>query len=76
MRKFGLSREQRSHIIRSTGGSSRFVDIEKILRASDYEERLDDRRPRLDDRRQVKPRREAYAVEQVAEASSTSIDTF
>ena len=74
MRKFGLSREQRSHIIRSTGGSSRFVDIEKILRASDYEERLDDRRPRLDDRRQVRPRREAYAVEQVAEASSTSID--
>ena len=74
MRKFGLSREQRSHIIRSTGGSSRFVDIEKILRASDYEEKMDDRRSRHDDRRQVRPRRETFAVEQAVEESSTSVD--
>ena len=33
MRKFGLNREQRSLVIRSTGGSSRFLDVERILRA-------------------------------------------
>eukprot|EP00434_Breviolum_minutum_P007464 symbB.v1.2.006586.t1/scaffold387.1/size215482/9 len=45
MRKYGLSREQRSLVIRSTGGSSRFSDIETILRASDFEEQKhDDRR--------------------------------
>ena len=37
MRKYGLSREQRSQVIRSTGGSSRFADIEKVIRASDFE---------------------------------------
>ena len=37
MRKYGLTREQRSHVIRATGGSSRFPDIEKIIRASDFE---------------------------------------
>jgi hypothetical protein len=33
MRKFGLGRDQRAQVIRATGGSSRFDDIEKILRA-------------------------------------------
>ena len=37
MRKFGLSKEQRAQVIRATGGSSRFTDIERILRASDFE---------------------------------------
>ena len=37
LRKYGLSREQRSQVIRSTGGSSRFEDIEKVIRASDFE---------------------------------------
>ena len=36
-RKYGLSREQRSQVIRSTGGSSRFADIEKVIRASEFE---------------------------------------
>ena len=45
MRKFGLNREQRAHIIRSTNGSSRLEDVERIVRASDLEEfRSDDRR--------------------------------
>ena len=39
MRKYGLNREQRAQVIRSTGGSSRFEDIEKVIRASDFEER-------------------------------------
>ena len=30
MRKYGLSREQRAQIVRSTNGSSRFVDVERI----------------------------------------------
>ena len=38
MRKFGLNREQRALVIRSTGGSSRFLDVERILRASDLED--------------------------------------
>ena len=45
MRKYGLSREQRAQVVRATNGSSRFSDIERILRASDFEEhRQDDRR--------------------------------
>ena len=39
MRKYGLNKEQRAQVIRSTGGSSRFEDIEKVIRASDFEER-------------------------------------
>ncbi|CAE7606331.1 RE2 [Symbiodinium sp. CCMP2592] len=42
MRKYGLNREQRSQVIRSTGGSCKFEDIEKVIRASDYEDRLGD----------------------------------
>ena len=38
-RKYGLNREQRSQVIRSTGGSSRLEDIERVIRASDYEDR-------------------------------------
>ena len=37
LRKYGLSQDQRSQVIRSTGGSSRFEDIEKVIRASDFE---------------------------------------
>ena len=42
MRKYGLSREQRSQVIRSTGGSCRFEDVERIIRTSDYEDRFQD----------------------------------
>ena len=57
MRKFGLSREQRSQIIRATNGSSRFIDVEKIMKASDLEERRSDHKP-------AKPaRRDTYAVQ-------------
>ena len=64
MRKFGLNREQRAHIIRSTNGSSRLDDVERIIRASDLEEfRSEDRRRQDDPRRQHKqPRRDAYAM--------------
>ena len=63
MRKFGLNREQRTLVIRSTGGSSRFLDVERIFRASDLEDqRTDDRRPA---RPQLKPgKRETYAVQE------------
>ena len=72
MRKYGLSREQRAQVVRATNGSSRFQDIERILRASDFEER------RNDDKRHGKPpRRDAYVVQQsqqvfAAEASDSS----
>ena len=70
MRKFGLNREQRSLVIRSTGGSSRYQDVERILRASD----LEDQRP--DERRhqklQLKPqRRETFAVQEDPNDSSS-----
>ena len=69
MRKYGLSREQRSLVIRSTGGSSRFSDIEKILRASDFEEQ------KHDDRRPPVRTRTVHAVSQVEEpGSSSSLD--
>ena len=73
MRKFGLNREQRSQVIRSTGGSSRFLDVERILRASDIEDNH-----RLEDRRGTKPpfkpaRRETFAVQDAVDDSS-SID--
>ncbi|CAE7884699.1 RE1 [Symbiodinium microadriaticum] len=42
MRKYGLTREQRSQVIRSTGGSCRFKDVEKVIRASDYEDKTAD----------------------------------
>lgn len=64
LRKFGLSREQRSHLLRATGGSSRFDDVVKILRASDIED------PRADDRRPQRPRREAYVVQEADSSSS------
>ena len=39
MRKYGLNREPRSQVIRSIGGSSRLEDIERVIRASDYEDK-------------------------------------
>ena len=42
MRKYGLNREQRSQVIRSTGGSCKFKDIERVVRASDYEDKMQD----------------------------------
>ena len=64
MRKFGMNREQRAHIIRSTNGSSRLDDVERIIRASDLEEFRNDDRRRNDDRKPFKqPRRDAYAVQ-------------
>ena len=63
MRKFGLNREQRAHIIRSTNGSSRLEDVERIVRASDLEEfRSDDRR--REERKPIKhAKKDAYAVQ-------------
>ncbi|CAE7253172.1 RE1 [Symbiodinium sp. CCMP2592] len=40
MRKYGLNREQRGQVIRSTGGSCKFKDIERVIRASDYEDKM------------------------------------
>jgi hypothetical protein len=72
MRKYGLSRDQRAQVVRATNGSSRFRDIERILRASDLEE------SRSDDRRASKPvRRDTYAVQKhvyAAESDSSSVD--
>ena len=71
MRKFGLNREQRSQVIRSTGGSSRYLDVERILRASDIEDnhRMEDRRS---GKLPFKPaRRETYAVQDVPDDSSS-----
>jgi hypothetical protein len=72
MRKYGLSRAQRAQVVRATNGSSRFQDIERILRASDLEE------SRSDDRRASKPvRRDTYAVQKhvyAAESDSSSVD--
>ncbi|CAJ1404879.1 unnamed protein product [Effrenium voratum] len=59
MRKFGLSREQRAQVIRATGGSSRFQDVERIMRASDMEDRRPEQRPQLPH----KGKREVYAME-------------
>ena len=68
MRKYGLSREQRAQVVRSTNGSSRFVDIERILRASDFEESS-----KHSDRRPAKPpRRDAYAVQDQVYAAELS----
>ena len=71
MRKYGLSREQRAQVIRSTGGSSKFHEVERILRASDF----DESRSRADERRHVNvshpartPRRDAMMLQQEAHA--------
>jgi len=74
MRKFGLGRDQRAQVIRATGGSSRFDDIEKILRASDFEESKDDRRGSSKPPAKI-PRRDAYAVQQddIDEESSLEV---
>ena len=45
LRKYGLSREQRSQVIRSTGGSSRFQDVERVIRASDLRTGTESRDP-------------------------------
>ena len=64
MRKFGLNREQRAQIIRATNGSSRLVDVERILRASDLEEFRSEERRRHDERRPAKVmRKDTYAVQ-------------
>ena len=62
MRKYGLSKEQRSQVIRAAGGSSRFLDVERIARASDIEDnnRSDNRHGRPP---QKVPRRAANAVQ-------------
>ena len=39
MKKYGLTREQRTTVVRATGGSSRFRDVGRIMRASDFEDR-------------------------------------
>eukprot|EP00438_Fugacium_kawagutii_P012099 Skav209448 [mRNA] locus=scaffold2199:144696:152896:- [translate_table: standard] len=64
MRKYGLSRDQRAMVIRSCNGSSRFTDVERIMRASDLEESRDDRRPRADDKRTRPARRDTMVAEQ------------
>ena len=69
MRKYGLSREQRSQIIRSTGGSCKFGDIEKVIRASDYEDRLGDTGHRGGPSR---PNRAGGAIMAAEEGSSLS----
>eukprot|EP00438_Fugacium_kawagutii_P028282 Skav227626 [mRNA] locus=C9358797:125:8101:- [translate_table: standard] len=75
MRKFGLNREQRAHIIRATNGSSRLDDVERIVRASDLEEFKADDRRRPDDRRpKPPPRKEAYAVEAPEDSSSSLVN--
>ena len=62
MKKYGLSREQRASVIRATNGSSRYDDVERILRASDYETVIDERK--LDRRpHRPPPRRETFAVQ-------------
>ena len=72
MRKYGLSKEQRSQVIRATGGSSRFLDVERILRASDIEDnhRKDPKRHQVPFKSQ---RRDAYAV-QVQDDESSSLE--
>jgi hypothetical protein len=67
MRKYGLSREQRTAVLRSTGGSSRFEDIERVVRASEFE----DRRPEGPGKASHHQRRRESAL--VADASSGSL---
>ena len=70
MRKFGLGKDQRAMIIRSTGGSSRFLDVERLMRASDIDDnnRFDDKRQRV----QLKPnRRDAFVAQEQDDGSSS-----
>ena len=67
MRKYGLSHEQRAQVVRATNGSSRFTDIERILRAADFEEH------RHDDRRNNKPGRWDTMV--VPEQQAMAVDS-
>ena len=62
MRRYGLSKEQRSQVIRAAGGSGRFLDVERIMRASDIEDnnRHDNRHGRPPQKVQ---RRDACAVQ-------------
>ena len=78
MRKYGLSREQRAQVVRSTNGSSRFIDVERILRASDLEEshKSEDRRPQRPSRREAYAVQEhVHAVEQSDSSSLAAVDT-
>ena len=69
MRKFGLNREQRTLVIRSTGGSSRFLDVERILRASDLEDNwFEDRKLQ---KPQLRPQKQVYAVQDGSNDSSS-----
>eukprot|EP00438_Fugacium_kawagutii_P033822 Skav235831 [mRNA] locus=scaffold1931:222076:230114:- [translate_table: standard] len=71
MRKYGLSREQRAQVIRSTGGSSKFHEVERILRASDFDEsrsRADERRQRHPPPPPRHPRRDTMMLQQEAHA--------
>ena len=72
MRKYGLNREQRSQVIRSTGGSCRFKDVEKVIRASDYEDKFHDASSR------AQPPRPSRAANVMAaeEGSSLSEPSF
>ena len=72
MRKYGLNREQRSQIIRSTGGSCKFKDIEKVIRASDYEEKIPDSSGKGN---QHRPSRSGNVIA-AEEASSLSEPTY
>ena len=75
MKKFGLSREQKAQVIRATGGSARFQDVEKILRASDMEEsRSNPENRRFDTRRpHPPPRRRDTFVAQAAVPEGDSL---
>ncbi|CAE7232443.1 RE1 [Symbiodinium sp. CCMP2456] len=73
MRKYGLSREQRSQVIRSTGGSCKFADIENVIRASDYEDRLGDGGHRGNQQRAARP---GGAIMAADEGSSLSEPSF
>ena len=75
LRKFGMNREQRAHIIRSTNGSSRLDDVERIIRASDLEEFRNHDRKRNDDRKPFKqPRRDAHAVQSEPQHAMLAVD--
>lgn len=72
MKKFDMSRESRSHLIRSTGVSSRLKDIERLMKASDFDDGH-----RGDERRAFAPRqrRETFAVEKAFSSSSLAAMT-
>ena len=78
MKKFGLSCEQKAQVIRATGGSARFQDVEKILRASDMEEsRSNPENRRFDTRRPHPPprRRDTFVAQAaVPEGDSSGLE--